>query len=215
MCTGYAYLIKELCYLCGIDSVIINGYARSVNSNIKELEMANHSWNAIKLNNKWYLCDATWSSGYLNQNNVFIKEYNNGYFLTDPILFEKNHFPLQQKWLLNEFITVSSFVNAPLVYGETFKYKIIPISPPNMELSISKNNEIKFSFKTTKNISTKNISLVYYEGSKEKILKIYNTKNENEIISFNYKFKYKGIYDTHLKINGNVVSTYTIKITKG
>jgi len=98
MCTGYAYLIKELCYLAQIECVIVDGYGRSVRSNIKELEMANHSWNAVKLNTKWYLCDATWSSGYMNAYSIFIQDYNEGYFLTTPSLFGKNHFPLEKKW---------------------------------------------------------------------------------------------------------------------
>lgn len=214
MCTGYAYLIKELCYLANIDCVIVGGYGRSVDSNINELELPNHSWNAVRLSNKWYLCDATWSSGYLDEYNIFITAYNNGYFLTDPYLFGKNHFPLEQKWGLHENLIASVFVNAPLVYGETFEHKITPISPQNMDISIHRDDEIEFSFKVTKSILDKNISLVYYIGTIEKTLKIYNTKNENDIISFSYAFKHRGVYDTHLKVNDDIVATYTIKVTK-
>ena len=76
MCTGYAYLIKELCFLANIESEIIDGYARTVRSNIDALDMANHSWNAVKLNNKWYLCDATWSSGYTLNKSIFINPFS-------------------------------------------------------------------------------------------------------------------------------------------
>ena len=72
MCTGYAYLIKELCFLANIECEIVDGYGRTVDENINTLETANHSWNAVKLNNKWYLCDATWASGYTDQYNVFM-----------------------------------------------------------------------------------------------------------------------------------------------
>jgi len=82
MCTGYAYLIKELAYLADIECKIIDGYGRTINTNIDSLESVNHSWNAVKLNNKWYLCDATWSSGYLDGNSKFIADYNDGYFLS-------------------------------------------------------------------------------------------------------------------------------------
>ncbi|WP_439150877.1 transglutaminase domain-containing protein [Winogradskyella sp.] len=97
MCTGYAYLIKELCFIADIECEIIDGYARSFETNVEALKSINHSWNAVKLNNKWYLCDATWSSGYMINGSIFVKDYNNGYFLTDPILFAKNHYPLRQK----------------------------------------------------------------------------------------------------------------------
>ncbi|WP_299257979.1 transglutaminase domain-containing protein [uncultured Aquimarina sp.] len=215
MCTGYAYLIKELCFLANIQCEIVDGYGRSVTSNIKELEMANHSWNAVQLNDKWYLCDATWASGYLNEYNTFVTAYNDGYFLTDPVLFGKNHFPLEQKWLLNDNVTSTDFIKAPLVYAETFENSIIPMSPQLMNISIKKDDEITFSFKSSKNILDKNIALVHYIGIEEKIFKIYNTQNTDNIISFTHSFKNKGVYDTHLKINGDIVATYTITVTKG
>lgn len=214
MCTGYAYLIKELCYLANIECVIVDGYGRTVNSNINQLEIPNHSWNTIKLNNKWYLCDATWSSGYLDDERGFIKNYNDGYFLTDPILFGKNHYPLKQKWLLNDTLTVTKFVNAPLVYGEAFEYKIKLLTPQLMNMLIKKEEEIYFSFHSTKNIAIKEVSIVYYIGVKEKHINIYNIKKKNGLISFNYKFKHKGIYDVHLKIKNDIVATYTVKVTK-
>jgi len=215
MCTGYAYLIKELCYLANIKCVIVDGYGRSVDANIKKLEMANHSWNAVQLNSKWYLSDATWSSGYLDEYNTFVTTYNNGYFLTDPVLFGKNHFPLKQKWALTENLTATDFVTAPLVYGETFENNITPILPQNMDISINKGDEITFSFKSATDVIDKNISLVHYVGSKERKMKIFNTAHMDDVISFKHTFKNKGIYDTHLKINGDIIATYTIEVTKG
>lgn len=213
MCTGYAYLIKELCFLANIECEIIDGYGRSASSNVETFEMANHSWNAVKLNNKWYLCDATWSSGYFVYN-LFIKDYNEGYFLTDPILFAKNHYPINKKWLLNDTLIPSEFVTSPIVYGETFKHKIIPVSPSKLNTLKTINDEINFSFKTLEDISEDKISLIYYSGNNELKLKIYDLKNENGTLSFKHQFKLKGHYDLHLKINNDIVATYTIKVTK-
>lgn len=214
MCTGYAYLIKELCFLANIECEIIDGYGRSVTSNILALEMANHSWNAVKLNNKWYLCDATWSSGYSLNNSIFIKEYNDGYFLTDPLLFAKNHIPLDKQWFLDTTLAVADFVAAPLVYGETFKQQIIPVSPINMNIETKTNDEVSFRFKTLNIISDDKIALIYYSGSNEKTFQVYDLKNENGFISFKYTFKNKGTYDVHLKIDNDIVATYTIQVSK-
>lgn len=212
MCTGYAYLIKELSFLSNIECEIINGYGRSVASNIDELELANHSWNAVKLNNKWYLCDPTWSSGY-TINSTFIKDYNDGYFLTDPTLFSKSHYPIEKKWLLNNTTSTSNFVSSPLIYGETYEHKIIPISPSEMNIKAIKSHEINFSFKSLKDISEDSISLIKFIGTKEHPLEIYNLKNENGTITFQCKFKRKGYYDIHLKIKNDVVATYVIKVS--
>ena len=64
ICLDYAYLMDTLCQLAGIENALIYGYAKDdlfdVNDSIYE---DNHAWNAVKLNNKWYLYDATWSAG--------------------------------------------------------------------------------------------------------------------------------------------------------
>ncbi len=141
MCTGYAYLIKELCFLANIECKIINGYGRSTTTNVDTLQLVNHSWNAVKLNDKWYLCDATWSSGYFI-NDVFIKDYNLGYFLTEPILFAKNHYPINKKWLLDSTLIASDYQASPMVYGKTFSHQIIPYYPVKSEYHHKRNDVI-------------------------------------------------------------------------
>jgi transglutaminase/protease-like cytokinesis protein 3 len=214
MCTGYAYLIKELCFLANIACEIVDGYGRSINANVEQLEMTNHSWNAVKLNNKWYLCDATWSSGYIDENNNFVNDYNEGYFLTDPTLFAKNHYPTLQKWLLNATVTPTDFVLSPLVYGEIFKHKVILISPEQMQIKTKENAEIYFSFKRLKNSTLDTVSVVLFSGSNSRPLEIYALKNENKIVNFKYRFEHKGYYDVHLKINNDIVATYTVEVSK-
>lgn len=213
MCTGYAYLIKELCFFANIQCKIINGYARTASTNTKKLELANHSWNAVKLNNKWYLSDATWSSGYVD-NGKFIKNYNNGYFLTDPVLFSKNHYPLKKKWLLDTKLISSSFKVIPIVYSETFKHKVIPVFPEKMYINVYKNDAIKFSLKTLKPINDKKISLIQFIGDKESYFNINNLRIIDNKISFTTTLKHKGFYDIHLKIDNDIVASYTFKVSK-
>ena len=211
MCTGYAYLIKELCFLANLDCKMVNGYGRSTTTNVASLDLANHSWNAVKLNNKWYLCDATWSSGYF-VNDVFIKDYNLGYFLTDPTLFAKNHYPLDKKWLLNDTLITSDYSASPIVYGDTFTHKIIPIGPSNLNTTIKKDDTLVIRFKSLNSLDTKDISLIKYSGFKTIPYKITNLKNDNGLVSFNYKFETNGVYDVHLKIKNDIVATYTISV---
>ena len=212
MCTGYAYLIKELCFFSNIDCKIIDGYGRTINANVEKLELINHSWNAVKLNNKWYLCDATWSSGYLDSYNVFIKDYNDGYFLTDPVLFATNHYPVEKEWLLNDSLINSKFAVSPIVYGETFTRKIIPVSPRSMSLTTKKLEEINFSFRSLNNVDINDISLIQFAGNKEKPFIIYDLKNEDGLVSFKSTFNRSRSYDVHLKINQDIVASYAVKV---
>ncbi len=98
LCSGYSYLIKELATLAGLECEIINGYGRTSASFKRRIP--NHSWNAVKLNGKWYLCDATWSSGFIDDRYLFEFNYNNAYFLMSPKTFAKSHEPLDPEWLL-------------------------------------------------------------------------------------------------------------------
>ena len=100
ICTGYAYLVRELALAAGIECVIVDGYGRTPGTKLKK-GFPNHNWNAVKLNGKWYLCDATWASGKIaSDTKQFIARYNDLFFLMNPKLFNKNHTPLESKWLL-------------------------------------------------------------------------------------------------------------------
>lgn len=213
MCTGYAYLIKQLCFFANIECEIINGYGRSFDNNVESLELINHSWNAVKLNNKWYLCDATWSSGYF-LSTIFIEDYNLGYFLTEPTLFAKNHIPKDKKWFLNETLINSEYSTAPVVYGETFKHKTLPVSPQNMHVELKKGELLNFSFKTLESIDIIKVSLLQFVGINPVDFEINNLKEDNGMVSFSTTFKHKGFYDVHLAIGDDVVATYTVKVTK-
>jgi transglutaminase/protease-like cytokinesis protein 3 len=213
MCTGYAYLIKELAFLADIECEIVNGFGRTIDSNVNELDILDHSWNAVKLNNKWYLCDATWSSGFINENNSFVKDYNDGYFLTDPCLFSKDHFPIDKKWLLNSQVTSETFVTSPLVYAEAFRLKVFPLSPAKMNTKVRRNKEIDFEFIAPKNVSLDKISLVHYVKNNEESFPVFDIENKGKTIQFKTKFKRFGFYDLHLKVGNDIVTTYTIEVS--
>lgn len=214
MCTGYSYIIKELCQLANIECVIVNGYGRTVSVNIESLEMVNHSWNAVKLNNKWYLCDATWSSGYFDDKNKFVPDYNEGYFLAAPELFAKNHYPEDLQWALTDAIDDKEFVTSPLVYCEMYKYGINPIRPNVLNLTVKRNESVKFTYETFMDLTNRSVELIHYVGNKEKKFRLDNVKKSGDFISFNHKFDSRGVYDVHLKVDNDIVVSYTIKVKK-
>lgn len=101
LCTGYAYLLKELANLAGLECEIIHGYGKMNLLKSDDTTIPNHSWNAIKLDGTWYLCDATWSSGIIDMETYrFEHTYDNTFFLMDPQVFIKTHKPIAKKWTL-------------------------------------------------------------------------------------------------------------------
>lgn len=101
ICTGYAYLLKEMAELAGFECELINGYGQTKTIRFEDLTSPNHSWNAIKLNGKWYLCDPTWSSGLIDSSTYeFHFIFKEEYFLMAPNEFAEAHRPLDSKWTL-------------------------------------------------------------------------------------------------------------------
>ncbi|MBU2939481.1 hypothetical protein KO494_08005 [Lacinutrix sp. C3R15] len=83
-----------------------------------------------------------------------------------------------------------------------------------MQIDSKINKEIVFRFKTLKTAKTNKIKLIEYTGILEKAFKIDNLKNENGLITFTHTFKHKGHYDVHLKLEDDIVVSYTINVSK-
>ena len=89
VCMGYAKTFREMCRLIGVKAFVVEGKPKSPNGFV---EREGHAWNAVQLNNNWYLLDATWEV-----NEAFSQKK---YFLTDPALFIENHWPQDPMWQL-------------------------------------------------------------------------------------------------------------------
>lgn len=64
ICIDYAYLMDTLCKLAGLRNITITGYAKDDLFDVNDsIYMDNHAWNAVNLDNYWYVYDVTWSSG--------------------------------------------------------------------------------------------------------------------------------------------------------
>lgn len=211
MCTGYAYLIKELSYLADIECRIIDGYGRSVETNIDTLDIANHSWNAVKLDGNWYLSDATWSSGYLSEKGGFVKKFNDGYFLTKPEYFAKNHLPKDKNWLLGSTMTAEQFVKGPLLYGEAYLHRTLPSTPNTLNVTVEKSEDIPFKIDLLSKNQELKITLVMYTDEEEE-LPIKNLNIANNQLSFSTSFKRRGYYDVHIKVEEDIIASYTIRV---
>lgn len=217
LCTGYAYLVRELSVLAGLDCEIVNGYSRSASLNLKKKIIPNHSWNAVFLNHKWYLCDPTWASGYSltnNRNSTFVFEYDEGYFLTEPSVFIKNHYPENLNWsLIKDVPSLENYILAPLVYKAAYKHSLVPTLPKQMFVDVKVNQEILFSLKYIDKIDVDNINLAvfkgfYYKKIKPKLEIVGNT------IRFSNQFTKKGKYDIQIKLGNDVICSYVIKVVK-
>ncbi|WP_159439001.1 transglutaminase domain-containing protein [Maribacter ulvicola] len=213
-CTGYAYMIKEMANLAGFNCKIINGYGRTPTLLLKEDSTPNHSWNKVQINNNWYVCDATWSAGettVVNGTPFFQANYFDGYFLANPELFAKNHFPInkenKQELKTDAF---KAYVAGPVIYKEAFLAPIIPIAPPVMHHTIQKGACVTFTLQVPNQFNG-DLELLLNKGGSQKNGSPIVTKKKNKI-NLEQNFKKKGLYDVHITVDKQLVATYVIKV---
>ena len=215
ICTGYAYLLKELAQFAGLDCKIVQGYGRVSSTDIENLERPNHSWNVVKLNNKWYLCDPTWTSGIPNtETNQFTFKYNDGFFLADPQLFAINHFPVEAKWsLLNaDNSSLRGFLKHPIIYGQAYKHLVLHNTPKQLHQVIKKHERITFNYQLKDTTKAKEVHFIIANGFSDWIAKPTQTTIKKTNLELEYYFKTTGFYDLHVYIGKDLISTYTIKV---
>lgn len=216
VCTGYAYLVKELATMADINCKIIHGYGRTPSNNIDILGMPNHSWNAVQLNNRWYLCDATWSSGEFDvQKNTFLPDYNDGYFLADPALFVKNHYPMNTRWILMaNKPTLDDFLNAPVVYKHAFSHGICPIEPTAMHIKLTKGDMLTLTLKVGDQTQLDELKLEIVARESSSLIKPQLMTLNNGLVKLTHQFRRARYYDVHLKLGNRYILTHTVKVAK-
>ncbi|MDD4876933.1 MAG: transglutaminase domain-containing protein, partial [Dehalococcoidales bacterium] len=124
VCQGYATLFNALAKSAGLEVVTISGWAKgySYNAGDSIIGATNHAWNAVKIEDGWYLIDSTWGAGYISQQE-FVRDFDESYFLTPPDLFILNHLPENTKWqLLSSPLSKNEFSTLPYVYSNFFSY---------------------------------------------------------------------------------------------
>ncbi len=212
ICEGYARLFASLCHHAGIQSEIIRGYARTRLGASKF--RSNHSWNAVMIDSSWYLLDATWASGYfINGSNEFVQHYSDEYFLSDPKVFIKDHYPEDLKWtLLNETPTLEEFKNSPFRYSAFAKYKIQSFKPANGIIEVAHGDSIQIELeagvKEKKIFATTFLDSLNLEGDNE------GARISGENISYSYKVLPGTGEWLNVIYNGEAILRYKLHLRK-
>ena len=206
VCSGYARLYKDIASYINLEVECVSCYAKGVGYEPgKILNKTDHEYNVIKLDNKWYPIDSTQGAGHI-EGKKFIKSYNEFYFLADPELLIKTHFPADEKWQLTQKkYTLEEFFKWPIVKNSFYLYGFEKYSPEIGVINLTDSNSLKFIV-YGKDMSKKtgicNIYLlqnnVYQQLTNLSLINFYEDKFEVDCI-FNQRGKYK------IKIFGNSV----------
>lgn len=212
VCSGYAYLLSELALYAGIPCEIVHGYGRTAVSNIGGTGLVNHSWNAVRLNGQWYLCDATWSSGLVLPEKGFIHLFSEGYFLSDPELFLRNHYPLDSTWILTDHpMDLTAFLNGPLIYRAAFEFGVEPVFPADFENTLEQSAAMVIRVRQAQELP---IRLMTNDSGTFKDLAVSPQKIPGGLYEWSPVFSHRGVYVVHAMVNGQVLFTYQVKVVK-
>jgi hypothetical protein len=145
ICEGYAQTFRKVSELVGIPSLFISGYSKSAIGDIDNIpQHEDHAWNAVKINGKWHLLDATWGSGH-TLGKGWVQKFDDYYFLTNPDDFALTHLPKETGFLFTEKeITTEEFYSTPIFKKAFSLNKLQLLAPLQGKLLIKTNDSIPF-----------------------------------------------------------------------
>jgi len=134
VCAGYAQLLTALGQALGLDVVYVVGDARTSGT---DEGGAGHAWSAVRLGDKYYLADATWSSGSLD-GSTFTKRFSTDYLFTPPEVFGTDHFPRDAKWQLRDRpLSRGDFFRQPMMTPRFYAEGLELLSPLRSQVTVS------------------------------------------------------------------------------
>lgn len=206
VCEEYAQSFKKICDVLHIEAAVIKGNVRNVPQEIGKPEYTtNHAWNAVKLNRKWIILDATWAAGF-EQNGRWIKQFDTYFYdiPTDKTL--KTHYPEDSLWMLRfGRMSLDEFYNQP-IYGNAFlNSKAELVSPKTGILKVNSSNEIKIKFR---NLDPN--SLIFYTFKGQRYAQKPLILVENNFVILTFKNAPRNSY-LNLFVNKEVALQFKIK----
>jgi hypothetical protein len=166
VCEGYSNLFKRLCDEMAVECDVIHGYARGVGSSPfidEDPSDSNHAWNAVNIEDAWYLVDCTWDAGNLNGKN-FQADYTTDYLFMKPEHFIYNHFPENsRRQLLEKPVSPADFFRLPF-YRPKF-FEAVSVETGNMEKVLRTEGKIELEFSMNEGFIP---DISVYDGSGDK-----------------------------------------------
>ncbi|KAG7271010.1 LOW QUALITY PROTEIN: hypothetical protein CRUP_038461, partial [Coryphaenoides rupestris] len=157
VCCGYSSLCLEMCREVGIECQEVPGHSKGIGHRPGQSLQgvrSDHMWNAVLLAGQWFLMDACWGAGRVNmEHKIFVKKFDDFYFLTDPEDFVESHFPDEQRWqLLDQPMTREDFEKRVFKTSIFFTLGLKLIQPQHFHM-LTDNGEVNLSISSSRPVT--------------------------------------------------------------
>lgn len=140
VCSGYAKLMQAMAAELDIDVIYVVGDARAA---LEEGSGLGHAWNAVFLDEHWYLIDVTWDAGHVGEEG-FVADYGIDYLLTPPNVFGLNHYPDDDKWQLRvDPISRGDFLRQPAMTPAFYRQGFELLAPDRSQITVNRRAEVR------------------------------------------------------------------------
>lgn len=203
-CAGYSNLLQYGLRQLGFEQATIRGVARTAKKDLWWTEgdlRANHSWNAVRIDGKWRLLDATWASGASNDDcSVVNREFAPYYFFPDPATFILSHLPTDSNWqLLDKPMTKGEFLRLPVFHDPYYELPVTRFAPESGVLDLEAGQTIVFSFRSAKPLER---IAVWSEENTAVIPEFGNFTRTGDVYSYGYRVRFPGHYFLNVSLDG-------------
>ena len=191
---GFTSLFNYIATYLNIKVVTISGKIKTFSDDIKKeaAKTVNGYWNAIYINNTYYLLDTVSGGGFCLSG--YQKINRDFYFGTKPEFFIRIFFPNDDKWqLLNKKISLQTFESWPFVHDRFYLFGFDTVSPDTNFIDVSNGQKLIITF-NKENIFMFVVKFQNYEGEFVRYEKNINISNGKVEITFDGEFTSKNYH---------------------
>lgn len=217
---GFAKLFQEMCSMGNIRCLVVDGYVKNGTDDINnKADEPNHSWNVVQLGKSpedWYYVDVARAAGYLDKKQIlFTPDFISGYFFAEKSLFNLDHFPDNQAWLLGEGPKgLKDFYALPVIGRGAYKLGLTKPSPIQGLVHTNVKNSVSFSFLKSNTDPINKIVLLIGEGNRQLRPEPMNFSDNGGSVSFVYQFKREDSYPVRIMVDDKEVLSYIVEVAE-
>lgn len=145
ICHEYSLLFSTLCKASNIACQRIEGWSKTNPLKISSMG-EKHAWNLVYVGGSWEMVDATYGSGYLDEEENFVFDFNDNYYMTDKQIFSLNHFPITKSAELpGALINKELYKNYPIIGDGYIECKVKNLDQQNKSIKVKRGSLLEIN----------------------------------------------------------------------